>query len=339
MLTFASSFHKICMPKRVFLTLPLLLCSLLGFGWGFFGHKIVHQLAIYGLPRQMQPFYYRHQETLVEDSVRPDQRRNQDPQEGPRHFIDLDVYGDGANDQLPEGWEEAVKTHSADTLRKYGIVPWHVVRLKGRLTEAFRTRNVDSILFYSADLGHYVADAHVPLHTSVNYDGQLTGQRGIHSLWETKLPESFIQNYRLYSGKATYLPDPQGAIWQVVRSTFSLLEPTLLQEQEASQAFSPAEKYVQVEVRGQTRQYYADAFAAEYQKRMGDMVEKQMQASAQMVASFWYTCWVDAGKPDLNQLLASPLTKQEKRALRKEKAAWRKNELVQKEMLLAKNKK
>lgn len=327
------------MPKRFLLTFSLLLCSLLGFGWGFFGHKIITQLAIYGLPRQMQPFYYRHQESLVEHSVRPDQRRNQDPEEGPRHFIDLDVYGDGTNEQLPKEWEEAVKVHSADTLRKYGIVPWHVVRLKERLTEAFRSRNADSILFYSADIGHYIADAHVPLHTSVNYDGQLTGQRGIHSLWETKLPESFIQDYQLYSGKATYLSDPQRAIWQVIRSTFTLLAPTLNEERLASQAFSQEDKYVQVEVRGQTRQYYADAFAEEYQKRMGNMVERQLQASARMVASFWYTCWVDAGKPNLEKLMATPLTKREKIALRKEMAAWRKNELVEKDMLHAKNKK
>jgi hypothetical protein len=327
------------MTKRVFLTLSLFLCSFLGFGWGFFGHKIITQLAIYGLPRQMQPFYYRHQENLVEHSVRPDQRRNQDPQEAPRHFIDLDVYGDGVNDQLPQAWEEALKVYPADTLRKYGIVPWHVVRLKERLTEAFRSGNADSILFYSADIGHYIADAHVPLHTSVNYDGQLTGQRGIHALWESRLPELFIQDYQLYSGKASYLPDPQGAIWEVVRSTFTLLEPTLHEEREATQAFSQEEKYVQVEVRGQSRQYYADAFAAEYQKRMGDMVERQMQASARMVASFWYSCWVDAGKPDLNKLLATPLTKQERNALKKETEAWRKNELLRKEMLLAKNKK
>jgi hypothetical protein len=35
------------------------------------------------------------------------------------------------------------------------------------------------ILFIAADLGHYIADAHMPLHTSDNHDGQLTDQKGI----------------------------------------------------------------------------------------------------------------------------------------------------------------
>lgn len=323
------------MPKRLLFTLALLLPCFVGFGWGFFAHKVIHQLAIYALPKQMQPFYFRHQEALVETAVRADQRRSQDPLEGPRHFIDVDVYGDSAAYTLPESWDQAVKVYSADTLRKYGIVPWHVLRLKDRLTEAFRARNADSILFYSADLGHYIADAHVPLHMSVNYDGQLTNQRGIHSLWESKLPQTFLEGYPLYSGKADYLPDPQKAIWGVVRATFPLVQPTLQQEQLASLDFSEEQKYVMVETRGQVRRYYSDAFAEAYQKRVGDMVERQLRASAQMVASFWYTSWVDAGRPDLASLLSPALTKEEKKALRQELKAWRRNELAEKNLLQA----
>ncbi len=107
--------------------------------------------------------------------------------------------------ELPEHWQEALKAYPLDTLRQYGTVPWRVMELKRKLTEAFRRQNTDSILFYSAEVGHYIADAHVPLHTTLNYDGQLTGQKGLHSLWESKLPEMFLAGYRLHTRKAAYL--------------------------------------------------------------------------------------------------------------------------------------
>lgn len=333
------AYHTFCftfMKKSAFLTISLLCCSFFALGWGFYAHKVIHQLAIYALPKQMQPFYYRHQQTLVETSVLPDQRRNQDSLEAPRHFIDVDIYGESAAYTLPESWDEAVKLYPADTLRKYGIVPWHVVTLKDRLTEAFRARNPDSILFYSADLGHYIADAHVPLHTTLNYDGQFTGQKGLHSLWESKLPEMFLTDYRLHTRKAAYLSDPQHAIWEVVRASFRLVDQTLTQEQEASQGFTAEQKYDQAERNGQTRQYYSGAFATAYQKQLGTTVEQRLRASAQTVASFWYTCWVDGGKPNITKLLPTPLAKAEKRAFRKERKAWRKNELVADSLLLAK---
>ena len=44
---------------------------------------------------------------------------------------------------------------------------------------------LDDVLRTAADLGHYLADAHVPLHTTGNYNGQRTNQTGIHALWET----------------------------------------------------------------------------------------------------------------------------------------------------------
>lgn len=91
-------------------------------------------------------------------------------------YIDIDVYGDSAHYTMPRFWQEAVAQYSEDALRAYGIVPWHVYRMKHWLTEAFQEKNVEEILRISSDLGHYIADAHVPLHTTINYNGQLTGQ-------------------------------------------------------------------------------------------------------------------------------------------------------------------
>jgi hypothetical protein len=140
-------------------------------GWGFLVHRTVHQLAVYQLPSELQPFFYAHMDYLVENAVRPDVRRNTDSTEGPKHFIDAEVYGDSSLWKMPHDWNTAVAQFTKDSLQKYGYVPYWVMVTRDRLTAAFRQGNRDSILFYAADLGHYIADAHVPLHTSVNYDG------------------------------------------------------------------------------------------------------------------------------------------------------------------------
>ncbi|WP_082893714.1 zinc dependent phospholipase C family protein [Rufibacter ruber] len=325
------------MRKTILLVCLLLGVSAAGFGWGFFGHKVIQQLAIYGLPKGMQPFYHRHMAYLVDKSVRPDERRNTDPAEAPRHYIDVDVYGEKAVYEMPESWGPAVAKYSADTLRKYGVVPWQVMVMKERLTRAFREKNADSILFYSADLAHYVQDAHVPLHTTVNHDGQLTGQTGLHSLWESKLPERHLATYRLQHGKARYLQNPEHEIWEVVRASHRLVPELLAQEKLVSQDFTDQTKYILTERNGHTRRSYTDAFATAYQKALGTTVEDRMRAAAAQTASFWYTCWVDGGKPDLAALLSTPRTKAEHKQLKRERNAWKKGRLQEKDLLLTRS--
>ncbi|MEI8075948.1 MAG: zinc dependent phospholipase C family protein, partial [Bacteroidota bacterium] len=205
--------------KKIFITISLLSICILMSSWGFLVHKTVQQLAIYELPKSIRPFFYKHKDKLVYDASRPDIRRSKDSTEATKHFIDLEMFGKNAVNDMPLGWEEAVKKYTKDSLLKYGYVPYHVIYIKGKLTEAFRSQNKDSILFYASDIGHYISDAHVPLHTTVNYDGQFTDQKGIHSLWESMIPEIEISNYTLYSNhEAKYLKHPDQAIWTAVRS-------------------------------------------------------------------------------------------------------------------------
>ena len=125
-------------------------------------------------------FYKHHMSTIIERSVNPDKRRYINENEGPRHFIDLDAYGSDPLAQLPKKWQEAIEQCVDSTLTEHGIVPWHMVRVKYYLIQAFLNQYADQILKISADLGHYVGDAYVPLHTTSNYNGQKASQRGIH---------------------------------------------------------------------------------------------------------------------------------------------------------------
>lgn len=291
------------MLKKFALTVLITSVLIFSTGWGFLVHKTVHQLAVYELPETMLPFFYQQMDYLVTHAPRPDMRRNEDSTEATKHFIDLEVFGDRAATKMPLDWNRAVQKYTADSLLKYGYVPYHIIYMKGKLTEAFRQGNKDSILFYAADLGHYIGDAHVPLHTTVNYDGQLTDQKGLHSLWESMIPELEIGNYSLYSThKATYLKKPAEAIWQAVRKAAGLVPDMLLKEKEVSKGFTEEQKFrVQIR-RGKETKSYTTAFAKAYAEALGTTINDQLRSSADLIADFWYTSWVDAGKPDLSRI-------------------------------------
>ena len=153
---------------------------------------------------------------LEEASVQPDIRRYVMEEEGPRHYIDIDVYGDSAVFTFPRKWSVAQEVYSRDTLLANGIIPWAILWTKHELTAAFKQGNDAGILRYSADIAHYIADAHVPLHTAINYNGQFTGQEGIHRLWETRIPEIESKDYTFWVGKATYIAVTEVRIWEVI---------------------------------------------------------------------------------------------------------------------------
>jgi len=308
------------------LLLMVLICS----SWGFLIHRTINQLAIYELPEPMRYYFHDHIQYIVKYSVRPDQRRNDDPQEAPKHFIDLELFGDSAAWKMPLKWEAAVRRYGKDSLLHCGYVPYYIMTVKDRLTAAFKSGQSDSILFYATDLAHYIGDAHVPLHVSENYDGQLTGQKGLHSLWETMIPEIELNQYDLRSKhKAHYLKQPEKAVWKAIRQSWVLLHDVFEQEKEVSKSFTDSTKYRVQQRNGREWKSYTSAFAKAYSARLGKTINKRLVASANLVADFWYTCWVDAGCPALTT------TKKKENNLQQEWHAFKHNKLIEKKLLIA----
>jgi hypothetical protein len=322
--------------KKIFISLSLVACWLLISSWGFLVHKTVQQLAIYELPKSIRPFFYQHKDKLVYDAPRPDIRRNHDSTEATKHFIDLEMFGANAANEMPLDWDAAVKKYTKDSLLKYGYVPYYVIYMKGKLTEAFKAQNKDSILFYASDLGHYISDANVPLHTTVNYDGQLTNQKGLHGLWESMIPEIEITHYSLYSKhKASYLKQPEQAIWSAVRKAAALVPEMLAKEKEVSISFTDAQKYRAQIRRGKEYKSYTSDFAKAYAVTLKSSINDQLLASANLIADFYYTAWVDAGRPNLDNLHKT-LNHTERKAMKSEQKIFRKNALIVSDKLIAK---
>jgi hypothetical protein len=292
--------------------------------WGFFGHKRINQLAVFTLPPEMIGFYKRNIDYITEASVNPDRRRFSMVDEAPRHYIDLDHYGDSAFALMPRYWNTAVEKFTEDTLKAYGIVPWHVQRMYYQLRDAFMVGDPDRILKISAEIGHYIGDAHVPLHTTENYNGQLTGQEGIHGFWESRLVELYSDNYDFFVGRAAYVQNTQLKIWDVVMESHLLKDTVLLLEKRLSLKYG--ERRFSFETKGkQTVKVYSEAYARHYHKLLKGMVERRMRSAILTTGSFWYTAWIDAGQPDLSKIINHKPSEEELMARRKELEAWKKN--------------
>ena len=305
--------------RKIVLLVPFVLIYLLGSGtkkthavqWGFFGHKRINRIAVFTLPPEIFGFYKEHIEFLTDHAVDPDKRRYAVEGEAQCHYIDLDHYykpGQNPFEIMPRKWNDAVAKFTEDTLQAYGIVPWHIQVMKFKLQRAFESKNVDLILKYSAEIGHYIGDAHVPLHTTENYNGQMTGQRGIHGLWESRLVEINAEDYDYFVGKVKYVKNVLDFAWDAVEGSHNALDSVLRIEKELTKEF-PSDKKYAFEQRGNvTISTYAKEFCDLYHNRMNGMVERRLRSAIISVGSIWYTAWVDAGQPDLSKLQAKQPT-------------------------------
>lgn len=311
--------------KKTFIILNSLVLMFLAqetYSWGFFAHQLINRYAIFTLPPEMLTFYKYHIRYITENAVNPDRRRYAVEGEAQRHYIDIDIYGDSAIYKMPRNWKKAIEKYTEDTLQAYGIVPWHVYKMKFDLTEAFKNKDVKRILLLSADIGHYIGDSNVPLHTTENYNGQKTGQYGIHGFWESRLPELFSENYDFFfDRKAEYLERPLSTAWEAVTNAHLALDSVLRFEKELTAEMGEGLKYSYETRNNLNTRGYSKEFSIAYHQKLNGQVQRRLRATIQMVGDFWYTAWVDAGQPNLDELLKKQLSPEELKELELDNSA------------------
>lgn len=259
--------------------------------WGFEAHQFIMDRAIDRLPPELRPFFDRARPSLVERSVDPDLWRLAGwEDEPPRHFLDMDAYGAYPFPDLPRDYDRAVERYGVEFVRKNGLVPWRVAEMHGRLRRAFEDHEkgtsdyaLSNARFYAAVLSHYVSDAHVPLHAVVNYDGQLTGQWGLHSRFESELFERYRDRLQL-------APPALGPVRDARTFTFD----ALLSSYEASAAVLAADAKA---VAGRT--HYDDEYYDVLYGELRGTLEQRLAASIAAVTALVTSAWEDAGRPAL----------------------------------------
>ena len=307
----------------IILIFLFLLSYLPSYCWGFFAHQKINYYAVFMLPPEMMILFKPNIVFLSEHAIDPDKRRYAVADEGPRHYIDIDKYGQYPYPELPRRWEDAVNKFGKDSLMQHGIVPWHIQVMLQRLTAAFKEKNFSRIMKNSAEIGHYIADAHVPLHASSNHNGQFTNQKGIHGFWESRAPELLAEKqWDFFIGKAQYLKNPGEFIWARVLESALAADSVLRFEKDLTNQFSADQKYSFEERNGVVIRQYSTAFTLAYNNKLDGMIERRMRQSIAAIASFWYTAWINAGQPDLKGLTKQKLSDNELKEFEELNTRW-----------------
>lgn len=259
--------------------------------WGYEAHKTIMDKAIALLPPEIRPLFERNRATLVEHVIDPDlwQTAGFDNAESPHHFLDLDWdgYGNYPFDGLPRDYAAAVGKFGKERIEKNGTLPWRVEEVYGDLRRAFESYERRGpfgrfdILFYSAWLTHYVSDAHVPFHAVVNYDGQLSGQPGIHARFEVSLFERYRDQWTIAPKPIAPVRNPRDFIFDVVLAGTQLVPPILKSDLEAIG----------------TRDEYDDAYYAAFFTANRLVLERRLNEAIAASAATIAGAWEAAGKP------------------------------------------
>ncbi|MBC7446581.1 MAG: hypothetical protein H7330_00805 [Hymenobacteraceae bacterium] len=323
--------------NRLLLPLALLVAPFLpqrAAAWGPVAQKTVNQLAIYGLPSGMQPFYYHFRQQLVDRALEPDGRVGKDPHEAARHHIDIERVTLPVFLSMPMEWESAAGKYSADSLYKIGIAPWATLTAYEHLIEAFKEGSPDNVLKYSIEVANYIGDLHVPLHTNERYSAEIGSLTG---LLEGKLIERNLDKFKLYDGEAKSLkPELAGPlVWTVVKESYGLADPVWDLENDISKDFTPKDKFTYTYKLGKATRAYSDKFADAYFDKVGGMMAARLKSSSEATAMLWYSAWDAAGKPNLEKMVGEDFPKQERGELARDLKLRKEFKLVPEGRLLA----
>ena len=276
---------------RIAAVVLLLLVPAPTFAWGFEAHKFIVDRMIELLPPELKPLFVARRAFIVERAIDPDLWRNVWEEEAPNHFLDMDheAFGPYPFAGLPRDYADAVQKFGRDFVHQQGLLPWRTSEFFGRLSREFESLKrapppgyaVDNIVFYSAVLAHYVSDGHVPLHAVINYNGQLTGQDGVHSRWEGELFERYRTALKIAPAPLKPVTVPRDAMFDVLLASNRLAANVLESDRAAADG----------------REFYGDAYFDAFGKATLSTLERRLNDSISAVASFIVGAWEMAGKP------------------------------------------
>ncbi len=277
--------------NRLLLVLLASAAAAPAYPWGFEAHRLVNRRAIDTLPAPLRALFEKNAAFISEHAIDPDLWRSAGVGgEDPNHFLDMDVFGDPRTISHDE--TEHLRQHGAEAKGK-GRVPWRIAEVYRELVEALRAKDCARALERAATLGHYVGDAHVPLHAVLNYDGQLSGQKGIHSRWESDLFDRFESQLarQVRPAAATARRDPVELGFEALLESFREVPPLL----ESDGMLAGPRDFADTPANDRyDDRYFSALFAREEQRLVA-----RMQLASERLGALWLGAWEDAGRPEL----------------------------------------
>jgi len=251
--------------------------------WGNNAQRLIVSHAVDTLPNDLRPFFENHRAFLIHHVNDSLNRIDQNPSERQNHFIELDKYGKFPFDALPRNYKAALTKYGKSKIDATGLLPWQIGVYSAKLTDDMKTGRWEEAKLDAALLANYVGESHDPFNTTENFDGSMTGQRGVNERFNTILIDRYGSFFPLNPRDASFIADPTGFAFDSCLNAHSLVESLLLSDRSAKHGLS-----------SYTDEYY-DRF---YDLAAASLI-KQLSDASTDVGSYWLTAWINAGKPPL----------------------------------------
>jgi hypothetical protein len=251
--------------------------------WGGNGHKLVVNKAIDTLPPDIRLFFETNRSFIVPHVTDPLDVEAKTPAERRNHVLYLDKYGRFPFELLPRNYKAAVTKYGKSKLESSGLLPWQIGVYSQKLTEAMKLGRWEDAKLYSAILANYVAESHDPFNTTENFDGHLTGQKGVNERFGTALIDRFSSFFPIRPNDAAFISDPTDHAFEACLSAHSWIETVLLADRNAR-------------LIGKS---YDDEYFDRFYNQSAATLIRQLSDAATDVGSYWLTAWINAGKPQL----------------------------------------
>lgn len=279
--------------RRWFIPGLIFLAVGIAYSWGNHGHELINKAAAGLVSGEFGLFLEAQADSLAVHGPDPDHWKSSDPDEGYRHYIDLDLYSEPPFTDFPNTESELIKKYGRRNVRRWGIVPYRIDQYSRVVIDLLAAGKWAEAVIPLAALGHYVADIHMPLHVVANYNGQLTGNTGIHFRWEVEMVDKYIDE--LHPDNPAYqIDDLLDECFRIARESYAVY-PQLLRADSLARPLLSAEQQELLP----SYDFLPDdsPYPAELYRQSGQLARDRMEAAATRVASFWLYCWTAAGKP------------------------------------------
>jgi len=254
-----------------------------GEAWGPAAHRLVNGWAADSAPPELRAFFEANRQAIVDHANDPDELMKKDRYERNRHYIYLDKYGMFPYIDLPRAYRAAVARYGKGRIGRDGTLPWQVGEFSLRLTNAFKDQNWEEVRLDAAFLGHYVADAHDPLHTTQNFDGQLTGEPGLEERFAGRLVEHYANFLLFHPDEAVKINDPTEHAFDIALEANTWVDRIILADRQARRDLPG----------------YNEDYLDRFYRQVGSTAMQELNAAAHDTASYWNTAWLNAGRPSL----------------------------------------
>lgn len=254
--------------------------------WGSSGHYLISYHINLHLPGEMEEFHDWNG-YLADHASDADWRKGDDPDEGPRHYIDIDNYPEFIeNGSISQDLQSLIDQHGAGFVDDNGYLPWATLATYDSLVKCFSEKDWEKAKFFAADLGHYVGDGFMPLHLTRNYNGQYTDNYGIHGRYESDMINRFKNEIEIQEGQIQDIENISEYVFSYIYENYKYADSIL-------------------ECDNYGKSINSNTSSTEYLEAMWDYSEgftnHLLNKASLAFASLFYSAWADAGKPSQYQ--------------------------------------